>query len=202
MSQTYRNQCIIFIGSPLAGKGTQAQLLAQVSNIPLVSTGHLFRNEIQLKTYFGKQIQSFMDKGELIPNELTKDFLINKLTDPIYRNGFILDGFPRNISHLKIFEEILNILNVNIGVVIYLNVPLQILKERSKQRKRNDDQEKIFQQRYEIFVKETIPLIDLFKSRTPFLDIQLNQHSIEQIHQFILHQLNIPLHKSIDHLYQ
>lgn len=186
MSQQTFNQWILFVGSPLAGKGTQAHRLSQALNIPLISTGDLFRHEISSNTDFGKEIQGFINRGELIPNELTKKFLIEKLTNPMYRNGLILDGFPRNVSHLEMFDEILSILNVTIGVVIYLNVPLDVLKERSKQRNRTDDQEKIFEERYQIFVNETIPLIDLFRSKYPFLDVQLNHHSIEQIHQFIL----------------
>jgi adenylate kinase len=190
IDKALENSVILFVGAPLSGKGTQGNLLGKALQRPYVSSGDLFRNEVNSGSEFGQQIKIYMDNGELIPNELTTNFLTNKLSDKIYKNGFILDGYPRNLSHLDIFEKILINLNRKIFVVIYLNVSKSILDQRRIQRNRNDDDEKIFQRRYFIFQEETLPLINLFKSKNLLINIDSNLESPEQIHQQILNYLH------------
>jgi adenylate kinase len=131
-----------------------------------------------------------MDSGQLIPNELTTQFLTEKLSEQIYNNGFILDGYPRNLSHLPIFEKILLDLDRKIFVVIYLNVSKLNLDQRRKERNRNDDDKQVFQRRYSIFKEETLHLINFFKSKNFFIEIDSNDQSIEQVHEQILEQIS------------
>ena len=185
------NGVILLMGSPLSGKGTQGNLLGKTFDRPYVSSGDLFRDEVKSGSDLGQEMKKHMESGELIPNQLTKQFLINKLSQPIYQNGIVLDGYPRNISHLPTFEQIFENLDEKVSLVIYLNVSKLILEERRKQRNRNDDEECTFQRRYSLFQEETLPLIELFKSKYLFIEIQPNSHSsIEQIHQQILQQIS------------
>jgi adenylate kinase len=190
IDQLLENSVILLVGSPLSGKSTQGNLLGKVLKRPYVSSGDLFRNEVNSGSILGQEIKKYMDNGELIPNELTTSFLTNKLSDEIYNNGMILDGYPRNLSHLQIFNEILMNLDRKIFVVIYLNVSKPNLDQRRKERSRNDDDQKIFERRYSIFEEETIPLINLFKSRNILIDIQTNSESIDEIHQLILFEIS------------
>lgn len=185
------NNVIVFIGAPLSGKGTQGNRLAQILNYQYVSTGDLFRDEIKNESNLGKQMKIYMDRGDLIPNELTEEFLTKKLSENIFRNGMILDGYPRNLGHLTIFENILKNLHRGILVVIYLNVSKSELDQRRLTRNRNDDDEKIFEHRYEIFQNETLPLIELYRSKHLLIEIQSNQQSIDSIHREIFEQIQI-----------
>ena len=154
------NRVILLIGAPLSGKGTQGILLRKSFNCPYVSSGDLFRYEVNSGSVLGHQMKIYMDNGDLTPNELTEQFLTQKLSEEIYKNGMILDGYPRNLSHLPIFENLLINLNRKIFVVIYLNVSKDELDQRRLLRNRNDDDKNVFEHRYEIFQGETLPLID------------------------------------------
>jgi adenylate kinase len=98
---------LLFIGPPLAGKGTQANRLSNLLGIPAVSSGDIFRREAASGSELGQKMKSFMERGELIPNELTTALLTEKLGAKEFHGGFIMDGYPRNLSHLPIFDQIL-----------------------------------------------------------------------------------------------
>jgi adenylate kinase len=134
---------IVLVGAPLAGKSTQGNLLGKVLERPYVSSGDLFRAEVALVSDLGRQIKAYMDSGELIPNELTTEFLTAKLSDPMYQNGMILDGYPRNLSHLPIIEGILTNLDRRIFTAIHLDVSKSQLDERRLCRGRLDDNAEI-----------------------------------------------------------
>ena len=186
INKELQSHVIIFIGAPLSGKGTQSNLLAKALQRSHVSSGDLFRNEVSSGSILGQQFKEYMNKGELIPDKLTTRFLIDKLGDKIYNDGMILDGYPRNLSHLKIFDNILRNLDREIFVAIYLNVPKSILEQRRAQRNRNDDHEEVFQRRYFVFQQETMPLIQQLKSRNVLINIDSSSESPDEIHQRIL----------------
>jgi len=119
---------LLLVGPPLAGKGTQAARLSAVLGIPAVSSGDLFRGEVAKGTELGKQMKAYMDRGELIPNELTTTFLTEKLAEAEFQNGFILDGYPRNPSHLTILEGILADLDRNILAALHFDIDKEILR--------------------------------------------------------------------------
>ncbi|UJR32417.1 hypothetical protein I4U23_019879 [Adineta vaga] len=180
---------IVFIGAPLSGKGTQGVLLSKVLERPYVSTGDLFRSEVASNSTLGQQIKTYMDTGELIPNELTTSFLTNKFNESIYQKGMILDGYPRNPSHLNILENILLNLDREIFAAIYLDVPKNELDERRKRRGRADDNDETAEHRYVVFQQETLPLVSILESRNLLIKITCNDQSPENIHQEILSQL-------------
>lgn len=113
---------IIFIAPPAAGKGTQAKLVSEEYNIPHISTGDLLREEINKGSELGLEIKSLIDKGIFINDEIISNMLMQRLSKSDCDNGFILDGYPRNIEQAHIYENILVKLNKDLGVVIFLNV--------------------------------------------------------------------------------
>lgn len=120
---------IIFIAPPAAGKGTQAVMLSSKYNIPHISTGDILRNA-QDNTERGKYISSEMAKGHFISDEIILELLTERLSQSDCENGYILDGFPRNIKQAEEYEEILNKLNKDLGIVIVLDIDKEIAKER------------------------------------------------------------------------
>src|SRR5437660_11284859 len=98
---------IVLVGPPGAGKGTQAQYLAKNLSIPHISTGDLFRANISQGTELGKKAQEYMNAGQLVPDEVTIGMAKDRLLQPDAAEGFLLDGFPRNLNHARVLDEIL-----------------------------------------------------------------------------------------------
>ena len=116
---------IIFIAPPSAGKGTQSKLISEKYNLPHISTGDLLREETSKGTEFGNEIKAIMESGNLVSDDIITKLLENRLSQDDCNNGYILDGYPRNIEQAKIYEELLTKLNKDLGVVIFLDIPRQ-----------------------------------------------------------------------------
>ena len=191
---------IILIGAPLSGKGTQGKLLAEALGRPCVSTGDLFRAEAASGSALGQEMKKFMDAGELIPNELTTAFLTDRLSDSAYQNGMILDGYPRNPSHLPIVEKILDRLDRRILTALYFDVSKAQLSERRTRRGRKDDTADTFEHRYSVFQEETLPLVDVLQSRNQLIRIECGVESPEEVSRRVLSELASLKQKSLAYL--
>lgn len=121
---------LIFLGPPGAGKGTQAELICKDFNIKQFSTGDLLRYHRQQGTELGKKAKEFMDKGELVPDNLIVEMIRNELKKEDYQNGFLLDGFPRTIPQAEALEKLLEELNLKLNAVLVLDVPTEELITR------------------------------------------------------------------------
>lgn len=121
---------LIFLGPPGAGKGTQAELICKDFNIKQLSTGDLLRYHRQQGTELGKKAKEFMDKGELVPDNLIVEMIRNELKKEDYQNGFLLDGFPRTIPQAEALEKLLEELNLKLNAVLVLDVPTEELITR------------------------------------------------------------------------
>lgn len=121
---------IIMLGAPGTGKGTIAGILSKKLEIPQVSTGDIFRKNIKEKTELGKQVENYLAKGELVPDEITIQLVKNKLEEPNMQNGIILDGFPRTVAQAQALDEILENKNKKVGIVINLTTPKDEIIER------------------------------------------------------------------------
>ncbi|WP_184582992.1 adenylate kinase [Lipingzhangella halophila] len=110
------------VGPPGAGKGTQAQILASELSIPKVSTGDIFRTNVSGGTDLGKQAKTYMDRGELVPDEVTNEMVRDRLAQEDAQAGFLLDGFPRNVAQAETLNKILNDLGERLDVVLELAV--------------------------------------------------------------------------------
>lgn len=118
------------MGLPGAGKGTQAEKIVSDYQIPHISTGDMFRAAIKNQTELGMKAKSFMDAGELVPDEVTIGIVRDRLTESDCENGFLLDGFPRTVPQAEALEDLLASLNKTIDYVLNIEVPESILMER------------------------------------------------------------------------
>ena len=126
---------IIMLGAPGAGKGTQAKKVADKYNLPHISTGDIFRANIKGETELGKRAKEFMDRGELVPDNITIDMLLDRIKKDDCKNGFVLDGFPRTIPQAKSLTEALNRLGEKIDHAINIDVPdMDIINRMSGRR--------------------------------------------------------------------
>jgi len=113
---------LLLVGPPGAGKGTQAQFLAAHYSIPHISTGDIFRANLKNGTELGKQAQSFMDKGELVPDSVTNEMVKDRLGNADVANGFLLDGFPRNTNQAQVLDSILSEKKMPLDAVLELKI--------------------------------------------------------------------------------
>ncbi|ASV67630.1 adenylate kinase [Cytobacillus sp. FSL W7-1323] len=121
---------LVLMGLPGAGKGTQAERIVEKYGIPHISTGDMFRAAIKEETALGLEAKSFMDKGELVPDEVTIGIVRERLGKPDCEKGFLLDGFPRTVAQADALENILSDLSRKIDYVINIDVDQEILMER------------------------------------------------------------------------
>lgn len=121
---------LILLGPPGAGKGTQAVMIAEKLNIPHISTGDIFRNNIKMGTELGKKAKEFIDKGMLVPDEVTIGIVKDRLQQDDCRKGFILDGFPRTIPQAEYLEEALNNMNMPLDYAVDIEVPDEDIVKR------------------------------------------------------------------------
>lgn len=122
---------IILLGPPGAGKGTQAAGIVEKYNIPHISTGDIFRKNIKEGTELGKKAKEYMDQGLLVPDELTVGLVTDRISQKDCENGFMLDGFPRNVSQAKHLDEFLQNANISLDKVVNIEVDKSILVERA-----------------------------------------------------------------------
>ena len=126
---------LILVGPPGAGKGTQAQFLAAHYSIPHISTGDIFRANLKNGTELGKQAQSFMDRGELVPDSVTNEMVRERLGNSDVGNGFLLDGFPRNTNQAEVLDGILKAKNMPLDAALELKIDhAEIIKRLSGRR--------------------------------------------------------------------
>ena len=114
---------IIMLGAPGAGKGTQAKKLAERYSIPHISTGDIFRANIKNGTELGKKAKSYMDEGELVPDDLVVDLVVDRFKNPDCANGYVLDGFPRTIPQAEALDTALNAIGETVDFAINVEVP-------------------------------------------------------------------------------
>ena len=158
---------LIFLGPPGAGKGTQAKLLSEQLNIPHISTGDILRSAVAQATPLGQKAKEYMDRGELVPDELLLNLIGDRLNQSDAKEGWILDGFPRNVSQAFFLEELLREHNQMLDCVLNLEVPEDVLMARLVEgRKRSDDTPETIRHRLEVYHQETEPLIGFYRERS------------------------------------
>lgn len=178
---------MLIIGPQGAGKGTQANLLCAELDIPHVSTGDLFRANIGGRTELGLRAQEYMDAGELVPDELTQRMVADRLSRPD-ADGFLLDGFPRNIGQAQWLATLLEDRGTPINAVVLLTAPDDVLTERMMARGRADDTAEAIRRRLDIYHAETLPLIDWYGHRVVRVD---GVGSVDEVHAAVLAAIGV-----------
>jgi adenylate kinase len=158
------------LGPPGAGKGTQAQKLAEKLGIPHISTGDLFRDNISKATELGLEAKKYLDSGDLVPATLTNRLVDDRLNDADAADGFILDGFPRSVEQAEALKDMLAARNTTLDAVLEFRVSEQELLDRLKSRGRADDTEDVILNRMKVYRDETAPLLDYYQDELKTVD--------------------------------
>jgi adenylate kinase len=167
---------LILFGKPGSGKGTQAEFVKKKYDLIHISTGDLFRNNISNNTDLGLLAKSYMEKGDLVPDEVTIKMLEAEVNKHPNANGFIFDGFPRTTIQAEILDQFLSTLKLNISMTIALEVDENLLIDRlinrGKDSGRADDQDKSkIQNRFDEYNNKTSPLINYYKNQNKFFEV-------------------------------
>lgn len=162
-------QVIILFGPPASGKGTQAVRLAKAIHLPHISTGDLFRENISKNTPLGQKAKSYIDKGQLVPDELVLDLLFDRLKQSDAAKGYILDGVPRTISQAEALEK--HLPKDASVIVLNLTASDDTIVKRALGRKRGDDTPEVIKERLKAYYAQTAPLIGYYKQKGILFDI-------------------------------
>ena len=159
---------IVIFGPPGAGKGTQSKFIEKKFNLYQLSTGDLLRNEVKNKTKLGNEINSIINSGELVSDDIVGSLIEKFISKEEYNNKIIFDGYPRTLIQAKNLDKLLKKYNQKINLVLKLSVSLQIVKkrisERQTQEKRPDDNEETAIKRYKTYEKSSEPVLDYYKN--------------------------------------
>ena len=180
---------IIFLGAPGAGKGTQAEIVAQKAGIPTISTGVILREAIKNKTPLGVSAQSYIEKGQLVPDELVIDILTERLSQSDCDNGYILDGFPRTIAQAEALDAILANENDTVTATVSIMIPDEMIMQRIKGRalkegRADDAKEDVINNRIVTYHNQTEPLIGYYSTAGKYHEID-GTGSIEEVRKLI-----------------
>jgi adenylate kinase len=209
---------LLFMGPPGSGKGTQSKLLVDRYSVVHLSTGDMFREAITNQTEVGMRAKSFMDKGELVPDQVVIDLIGAKLSS-LSGKGFILDGFPRTVPQAKALDELLSRLGMGLDGIFFFDVQKDILVQRLSSRRtcrkcnkvisaddlsnnqcstgpgtcdfyqRDDDRPEVIAKRIQVYQDQTSPMIDYYQSNAKFLKIDGTQPA-DQVFQMITSKLS------------
>ncbi|MFC5281278.1 adenylate kinase [Arcanobacterium canis] len=183
---------LILVGPPGAGKGTQATFISEALSIPAISTGAIFRKNMSEGTELGKKAQEYTSKGNLVPDEITDAMVRDRLAQDDAKNGFLLDGYPRNLAQVDALDAMLAEKGEAIDVVVEIAIPdediVGRLLNRAKIEGRADDTEEVIKHRIEVYHAETAPLVDVYAKRGLVLEVDGNG-SIEDVTERILSAL-------------
>lgn len=160
---------LLIVGPPGAGKGTQAGMIAERYGVPTISTGDIFRANIQEQTELGQQVQAITERGELVPDELTNKIVADRLQNDDAVNGFLLDGYPRTVDQAKALDEVLAEKGTQLDAVVLLeahtDTVVERLLKRAQEQGRADDTEEVIRHRQDVYQQQTAPLIELYEKR-------------------------------------
>jgi adenylate kinase len=161
---------IVLLGPPGAGKGTQAQKLADKLGIPQISTGELFRKNITDGTKLGLEAKRYLDAGDLVPSDVTNALVEDRISQPDAAHGFILDGFPRSVEQAEALTRMLDARNTKVDAVLEFKVCEEELLKRLKDRGRADDTEEVIHNRMNVYRAETAPLLEYYRDELKTVD--------------------------------
>ncbi len=185
---------IVLLGAPGSGKGTQAKLMVERLGLPHISTGVLLRNAAKRGTALGLKAKSIIDKGELVPDDIMSDMIEERLSRDDVADGFILDGYPRNLAQAKSLDTMLDRLGQSTDVAIQIDVDLEQvirrLAKRAKEEGRADDSGEVVRHRMRVYHEQTAPVIDYYANRGLLTHV-LGDGTVEEVLERILSVLNM-----------
>lgn len=191
---------IALFGPPGAGKGTQSEFLVKEYNLFYISTGDLLRKEIKEQTQLGKEAQSIIASGGLVPDEIIVQIIEKTITNNPNANGFLFDGFPRTYIQAYILEGLMIKLNTTLNCLISLNVTeeesIRRLLQRGKTSGRSDDNEEVIRNRLKEYYEKTLPVLNFYKEKGLYKEVN-SMLSIEEVHKQIKEIIQAELSKRL-----
>ncbi|CAI8011027.1 Adenylate kinase [Geodia barretti] len=189
-----RNPKLVLFGPPGAGKGTQAQLLKEQLHVDHISSGDLFRHHLSNGTELGQLARSYMNQGVLVPDNVTIDMVLDRISQLSESDGFLLDGFPRNANQAHALEGALNTNGHNIHRVVHIQVNdtelIRRLSNRGDIYQRDDDTPEAVANRIAVYHQETTPVLDFYRERGLLSDVP-GEGSIATVNQLVLDALDV-----------
>lgn len=208
---------LVLLGPPGAGKGTQASLIAKEYGVPHISTGDMLREAVKRGTELGRQAESFMTKGELVPDDVVIGIVAECLRQPEYEKGFMLDGFPRTVAQAEALDKALSRSGDSLDAVLSFETPDEELVRRLSRRRvcgscgatygaidgdtcrkcageliiRADDQPEAIERRLQVYRAQTEPLIDYYVGAGILIRIAATG-SVEEIYGLVREKLGMP----------
>ncbi len=196
-----RNVHLIFLGAPGAGKGTQSKLIADHYEAAHISTGDILRAAVSEGTQLGLEAKSYMDKGDLVPDQVIMGLIRERISTPGFPANWIMDGFPRTLAQAESLDQLLNEIDQSLSVVLNIDVPLDLLMDRLTERRtcrktgkifnlkfnppenpedydlyqRSDDTPEAVSHRLNVYQEQTEPLINYYREQGKMVDINGNQ---------------------------
>ncbi|HXD61473.1 MAG TPA: adenylate kinase [Lacisediminihabitans sp.] len=166
---------LLIVGPPGAGKGTQAKRITANYGVPTISTGDIFRFNIANKTELGLQVQAIVDAGDYVPDELTNTLVRHRLEEQDALDGFLLDGYPRTTDQVRYLDSLLAERGLAVDAVIRLvadrDAIVARLRKRAVAEGRVDDSEEAIRHRQDVYLRETEPLISIYRSRGLLIEV-------------------------------
>jgi adenylate kinase len=160
---------LVLLGPPGAGKGTQAARIAEQHTVPHISTGDILREQVKGGTKLGIQAQAYIDRGDLLPDDLVNQMIGDRLAQPDADHGWLLDGYPRTVPQAKQLEQLLDECGKPLDAVLWFDVPeaefTRRIQSRAEQEGRSDDTKEAIRRRLEEYVEKTVPLEDFYRER-------------------------------------
>ena len=179
---------LIFIGPPGSGKGTQAKLLSQRQGLTHIATGDILREAKQKGTPEGRRAAPYLDTGKLVPDALVNDVVNARFRGPEGPTGFIMDGYPRNVSQAKAFDRVLRERGLDLDAVIFLVVDDADIIRRVSARQREDDKPETVRRRLDVYHASADQLLEHYRRQGLVIDVP-GEGEIEAIHQKIVEAL-------------
>jgi adenylate kinase len=185
---------IVLLGAPGSGKGTQAALLVEDLDLPHISTGEVLRAAVKSGTLLGRKAKAVMDRGELVPDDVMLGLMEERLTQADVDNGFILDGYPRNLAQAEALDELLERLGQPVDEALQIDIDpemvIQRIAKRAREEGRSDDTEDVVRKRLDVYAAQTAPVVDYY-ARKGILSRVLGDGSVDEVFQRIRGVLQI-----------
>jgi adenylate kinase len=185
---------IVLLGAPGSGKGTQAALLVKELDLPHISTGELLRAAVNAGTLLGRRAKEVMDRGELVSDEIMLGLIEERLSADDVKNGFILDGYPRNLAQAEALDDLLERLGQPVDEALQIDADAEMvvarIARRAAEEGRSDDSEEVARKRMHVYAEQTAPVV-VHYARKGVLSRVLGEGSIEEVFQRIRGVLQI-----------
>jgi adenylate kinase len=189
-----RQMRIVLLGAPGSGKGSQAALMVDELDLPHISSGELLRSAVKAGTLLGQKAKAVMDRGELLSDELMLSLIEERLAEGDTAEGFILDGYPRNVAQAEALDELLERIGQPVDEALQIDVDTEMIigriAKRAAEEGRSDDTEEVARKRMEVYAEQTAPVVDYY-ARKGLLSRVLGEGTIEEVFQRIKGVLQI-----------